>query len=207
MGKPGPGQDKVAMTATLDRRVRRSRRLLGEALLALVLERDFGAITVQEIADRADLNRATFYLHFASKEELLIAALVERFDEFLGSLEQLDIDPLWTTPQVDRLTFRHVAEHAALYRKLLGEHGLAEVIHRTIAYMARHITEKLQAGQTNGVTLDIPPEIIGHYAAGGLYALVKWWLDHDMSYSPDEMAQMSFRLCSFGAQAVIHAHA
>jgi AcrR family transcriptional regulator len=187
------------MTATLDRRVRRSRRLLGEALLALVLERDFGAITVQEIADRADLNRATFYLHFASKEELLIAALVERFDEFLGSLEQLDIDPLWTTPQVDRLTFRHVAEHAALYRKLL--------IHRTIAYMARHITEKLQAGQTNGVTLDIPPEIIGHYAAGGLYALVKWWLDHDMSYSPDEMAQMSFRLCSFGAQAVIHAHA
>ncbi|MCB0141244.1 MAG: helix-turn-helix transcriptional regulator, partial [Caldilineaceae bacterium] len=62
------------MAKTVDRRVRRSRKLLGEALLELVVEKPFGDITVQDIADRADMNRATFYLHFQSKEELLQSA-------------------------------------------------------------------------------------------------------------------------------------
>ena len=81
--------DKVDNSDTVDRRVRRSRRLLGDALLQLVTEKPFGEVSVQDIADRADMNRATFYLHFHSKEELLLHALTERFDELVGSFGEI----------------------------------------------------------------------------------------------------------------------
>lgn len=68
----------------LDRRVRRTRRRLKEALLTLIDERGYEGITVQDIADRADVGRSTFYSHFASKEDLLFRG----FDEWLLSLAE-----------------------------------------------------------------------------------------------------------------------
>lgn len=61
--------------ATPDRRVRRTRRRLKEALSELLIERDYDAITVREIANRADVGRSTFYAHFESKEDLLFAGV------------------------------------------------------------------------------------------------------------------------------------
>src|SRR3954469_23951916 len=60
-----------------DRRVRRTRRLLREALLALVLEKGYEAVTVQDVLDRADVGRATFYAHFRDKDDLLISGADE----------------------------------------------------------------------------------------------------------------------------------
>ena len=54
-----------------DRRVRRTRRLLRDALVSLVLERGYAGITVEDITDRADLGRATFYSHYTDKDDLL----------------------------------------------------------------------------------------------------------------------------------------
>lgn len=69
--------------APTDRRVRRTRRLLKEALLELLAERDYDAITVQEIADRADVGRSTFYAHFESKEDLLFAGVDRHLMSFV----------------------------------------------------------------------------------------------------------------------------
>lgn len=56
----------------LDRRVRRTRRALQDSLTSLILEKGYDAVTVEDITDRADLGRTTFYLHYKDKEELLI---------------------------------------------------------------------------------------------------------------------------------------
>ena len=66
-----------------DPRVKRTRHLLVNVLLELLCERDYQAITVQDIAARATLNRATFYVHFEGKPELLDYATRERFNEAL----------------------------------------------------------------------------------------------------------------------------
>src|SRR5690554_1736020 len=79
----------TSMNEKVDRRVRRTRRQLCEAMLALLVERDYDTITVQEITERADLNRATFYHHFNHKDELLTAALEARFDELVASFGEL----------------------------------------------------------------------------------------------------------------------
>ena len=56
-----------------DRRVRRTQELLHRALISLALEKNYDSITIQEILDRADIGRSTFYAHFKGRDELLIS--------------------------------------------------------------------------------------------------------------------------------------
>ena len=117
----------------MDRRIKRTRNLLGQALLELVREKKFEQITIQDITDRADLNRATFYLHYSSKEELLADSLEGYFDALVEQITAVTFNtPIWQTPEADELIFAHVAENTALYRVLLGENGLCYVINRVI---------------------------------------------------------------------------
>ena len=99
----------------MDRRVKRTRNLLGNALLELVQEKKFEQITIQDITDRADLNRATFYLHYGSKEELLANSLEGHFDALVEQITPLTLQkPIWENPEADEMVFAHVAEHAEL---------------------------------------------------------------------------------------------
>jgi AcrR family transcriptional regulator len=70
----------------LDRRVQRTRRLLHEALIFLILEKKYESITVQEILDRADVGRSTFYLHFRDKDELLVSGF-QNLESLLKSVQ------------------------------------------------------------------------------------------------------------------------
>lgn len=192
------------MNKTVDRRVRRSRKLLGEALLELLIEKSFGDITIQDIADRADMNRATFYLHFQSKEELLQSALEEMFDELVGQFGEIDAQhPIWEDDQSDRLVFQHVADHAALYKALLDDPNLGLVIHQIIGYIARHSDRETRRSLPEGSTPAVPIELLSQHVAGSLYALIHWWLRHDMPYSPEYMATVASSLCSHGCVAMI----
>ena len=185
----------------MDRRAKRKQRtrnLLGTALLELVKEKKFDQITIQDITDLADLNRATFYLHYNSKEELLADSLEEHFDELVQRIATTTNNkPIWENPEADEMVFAHVAENAELYRVLLGENGLGYVINRIIDYIAQFSEQQLRAGLGN-VTFQAPIEIMSRHVAGSLYALITWWLMNDMPYTPREMAEMTTRLCVTG---------
>ncbi len=183
----------------LDRRVRRTRRLLGEALLELILTQDYDSISITDITNQADLNRATFYLHFGSKEELLMATLEERFDELVQEMEaQNDDQPFWHDWTSDRLIFEHVAEHATMYRVLIGEGGVGYVAHRIISYIAEVVAAEIRAEKPTAVEEAIPIDLIAQHVAGSTYALLCWWLQEDMPYTPLEMAQMAQKMCFHG---------
>ena len=66
----------------MDRRIQRTRQLLHEALIELIQEKGYEAVTVQDILDRANLGRSTFYLHYRDKEELLLSGFERLRDEF-----------------------------------------------------------------------------------------------------------------------------
>lgn len=110
----------------LDRRQRRTRAALHDALFALLNERDYAAITVKDIAEQADIARKTFYLHYADKDALLWDSLESLFDDLVAEMGALDAETLLADGKpLSYPLFAHVRAHAPVYRALLGEHGPA----------------------------------------------------------------------------------
>jgi AcrR family transcriptional regulator len=159
-----------------DRRSRRSRRLIVDALLALMLEKRFDRITVQEIIDRADVGRTTFYAQFRNKEHVLESELGRVFaqlHEQHGTTAGAPAEPLLPSLGI----FRHVQETQPLYPAVIR--GLASDPHYlTVHRLLRDQAARQLARATSDRELAVPPEIVADYLAGALLTLVHWWLDH-----------------------------
>ncbi len=97
-------------TTKADRRSQRTRQLLSTALVALMLEQRYDMITVQDIIDRANVGRSTFYAHYFDKEDLLVSNFTRVLDELVQPIKQSDRDDLSTLLRVT-LFFHHVKAH------------------------------------------------------------------------------------------------
>jgi AcrR family transcriptional regulator len=185
-----------------DRRVLRTRRLLREALFALILEEGYDAVTIEEITDRADLGRTTFYLHYRDKEDLLLQSigelvddLIERMSHFPLDEYSLQIDPASEAPSPAILQpFQHVVEHAHLYRIILrgeGTYSVSRRLREIIVQASEAITQVL-LGKEKMATLNpqVPLEVFLNYLAGACMGLITWWLENEMPYTQEQMALM-----------------
>src|SRR5688572_8493663 len=105
-----------------DRRSLRTRRLLGHALIELMQEKRYDKITVQDIIDRADVGRSTFYAHYLDKEDLLTSQFVEVLDSFSQHLQMgaSNSDPHMNV----KALFRHVREFQPTYDAMLWGRGV-----------------------------------------------------------------------------------
>ncbi|MFK7804055.1 MAG: TetR/AcrR family transcriptional regulator [Anaerolineae bacterium] len=193
---------KTKTPRKVDRRVVRTRTQLAASLLALMQEKNFDDITIKDITDRADMNRATFYLHYGTKEELLFTSLESRFDQLVQSIESGLINtpenPIWSDDTYDRLVFEHVAEHVDLYKVILDQNGMGVIIHRIIDYIAAvGLRTTLESVDPNA-KVEIPHEIVSRHVAGSMFAMIVWWVRNDLPYSAAEMAKMCHQLVSYG---------
>src|ERR1051326_8767622 len=76
----------MALTAPKeDRRIQRTRQLLRDSLMALIVERGFSDLSIQDITDRANVSRTTFYLHYRDKDELLFNSIQEMYQELIST--------------------------------------------------------------------------------------------------------------------------
>src|SRR4051812_29218417 len=120
-----------------DRRVQRTRQLLEDALLELIEEQNYESITVQQITDRANMGRATFYLHYQDKEHLLLHTLQKLQEDLARRLEPLRLQDLLSEEQIlSEKIFQHVAQYRQLYHALLSERGATLAKNHLTTYMA-----------------------------------------------------------------------
>lgn len=199
-----------------DRRTSRTRRCLKEALLALILEKGYDAVKIEEITERADLGRATFYLHYRDKEELLLESIDSLVDELLANVQSIPMDewrlqPKWVlsgeaveTPV--QLVFRHAAENADLYRIILRGEGaskasqrLREIIYNAVTGLLGLYIEK----EDPQIRPAVPLEVFANYFAVALLGAITWWLEAETPYSPAEMARMFQQLFFLGGYQVL----
>jgi AcrR family transcriptional regulator len=188
----------------LDRRQQRTRAQLRDALIALIMEEGYDHLTIQHITDKADLRRATFYLHYKDKEELLLTVLNEAFDELVRQMEaiyQSDTLAGKTNVEAFLVTFKFAQQHAQFYRVILGGQSGVVVANRIRDYLAALILRSLK--NVPSEQLALPPEILANYIAGAELAMITWWLNNDMPYSAEQMATMVQRLTLHGALDVL----
>ncbi len=180
----------------LDPRVVRTRQLLRDALVSLVAEKGFNALTVQDIADRATLNRATFYLHYQDKHELLVNSLRDAIDELMADIGPLDENGQLIVDGPERpikRVFEHVAQHARFYQVMMGAEGIPSFIAGVRDYIAEITLGWLSLLQPLPEKSTVPLEIVANSLSWSLLGVLIWWLEHDMPYSPEYMAEQ-FRL-------------
>lgn len=165
---------------TIDRRTRRTRQAISDALVELMLEKTYNAITVQEIIDRADVGRSTFYSHYADKDDLL-TSLFERFGRQLEltSTRQYKVLPIMEV-------FEHVAENHRLFKALIWGSGTDIVLRSMHDHLDVHLENKLQEKLGRGEP-SIKVKMVAHYITGVLMILMKWWLDEKQPFSAAEM--------------------
>jgi AcrR family transcriptional regulator len=165
--------------------------------VSLIEEQGFDALTVQDITDRARLNRATFYLHYRDKQDLLESSLRDAIDELMADLGastgeqgELVIDE---SPRSIKAVFEHVAQHAHFYRVMLSAEGVPAFSAGVRDYMAEVTLRWLEALQPDPRQSRVPPEIVANSLSWSLLGVLIWWLEHDLPHSPEYMAEQ-FRL-------------
>ncbi|HEY3345418.1 MAG TPA: TetR/AcrR family transcriptional regulator [Anaerolineaceae bacterium] len=202
-------------TKRTDRRTNRTRRLLREALLALILERGYDAVTVEEITERADLGRTTFYLHYRDKEELLLESVVALANDLTAVIARTPIAEWRTTPDPTRpqpmqlplsLAFQHAADHSDLYRIILRGEGHTQMVERIreiIIAQVNHFLVVRVPEENVALHPGVPQDVFANYFAGAFLGVLTWWLENDLPYPPDEMATYFQKILYDGAQRVL----
>jgi AcrR family transcriptional regulator len=176
---------------TTDRRARRTRELLQQALIDLIGERRYDAITIQDIADRANIGRTTFYLHYRSKDELFMSCHEAIVGEFhFWPRHPLSREELLSREAPPGLTsaYRHLDGARALLSPILqGKDGLL-ILRRIRDLSAQDIEASLRAAFA-GADGAIPVEMLATSLAGAQIALAHWWLEERRPHAPEHLAQ------------------
>ena len=176
---------------TPDRRVQRTRRLLHKALMSQILEKQYESITVQEILDRADVGRSTFYMHFQDKDELLasgfqhLKSLLQSAQAASGALPGKSYERIIG---FSRAMFDHANEHRKIFRAVLGSSAEAVVrqhIHSVlVALIYQEIKMELQRQKRE--TRPISPKLLTHFLASTYISVLTWWLNSKNPNSPKD---------------------
>lgn len=176
----------VPKTRATDRRIERTRRLLHEAVLQLIHERGWDAITVQDVCARANVGRSTFYVHFADKEELLVSG----FAELRKHLRQVVVAEPSKPLEFTRALLEHTHEYEPVYRALLGRRT-AQVVYRSWIDLVTQLLDEdvaklLPAGPQRSAAV--------RYLAGAMWELLSWWGEQPKRASSVDLAETYQRM-------------
>jgi len=165
--------------------VARTRDALGDALVALLQEKPFDSITVQQVLDRARVARSTFYTHFRGTNDLLLSD-AEDFWEMMSSQLVRRKEKSDRVAPVREL-FSHVAEWRGFYKAMVASEKVRDVMELGQGYFARSIAARLAELPAGRALSATRRAALGHAYAGAMFSLLIWWLSNR---TPATAAQM-----------------
>lgn len=187
-----------------DPRILRTHRLLRDALFSLLYDHPFDSITIQDITERATLNRGTFYLHYTSKTHLLNESLNDILEELIQSLKKVAVDDANTRFDEKHLTlifeifFHHVSKHFSVYKFLLVTNDIAQFRPKLLDFMKNMIYQDPPLKCQLDHYREIPGEMIVNYEASAMVGVLAWWLENDMQYNTQFMASKLAHIAMVG---------
>lgn len=174
---------------TVDRRVRKTKRILKESLATLLLEKNLNNITVQELVNLADINRGTFYLHYQDIHDMLSQIEAEMLEE-MEELTQRFPPSMTDTPKPfiqDML--QYIADNHTFCKMLLGPYGdmafvekLKKLVEERCLYSLMKNWPKNDAQRYR---------YFASYTIAGCIGLIQTWINGGMEESPRELAEVA----------------
>lgn len=176
----------------IDRRVKYTRMVLKESFIDLLEKKDISQITVKEICENADINRATFYAHYNDQYDLLAKIedeFLENIRDYLDELEQNNnkVNPVLLAEKI----FEYIKENAKLCKLLLSERGGLNFQKRVMMLVYDTIINELTS---NSRITKEDAEYVYSFTITGCVGIVQKWLDEDMKKSARFMAEMVIKL-------------
>ena len=177
-------------TGSEDRRTQKTRKALHEALILLMFEKRYDAILIQEILDRANVGRSTFYTHFRDKDELLVEGL-QGLEELLRDAQMCAASI--SNPRYESVIgfslamFEHAQAHKKLYRSLVGGPGwiiVRQRIEAILVQLMKHEARVLFKGKTDS---EVPFELFIHFLGASFMSVLTWWFNFKRSLPPQEI--------------------
>jgi AcrR family transcriptional regulator len=177
-----------------ERRKQRTRYKMQVAMLELILEKGFEEIVIQDITDRADVGRGTFYFHFDDKEDILWSIVKNRIHRTEREVEASYTGELPPQPEYIGYVniFTHIDQNQTMYQAILGGKGSQVISARVRDYLVSETQRDMEA-------LDIyrdigqPPEITAHIVVGLIMSLAVWWLETPNDKTPEDMGAILYR--------------
>ncbi len=189
-----------------DRRIQRTQQLLRGALLSLIQEKGFEGLSVQDIIDRANVGRATFYAHFDNKEDLLAsgieglkASLKERQRQALSQSTTADEGLFGFSHEL----FVHANEHRTVFQAMVGKRSgavIQQLLHKMLVDLSRDEVKAIAARRGSD---SAPTEAVVQYIAGGLFGLLMWWGNGKMRMPVEEVNAIFRRLAIPAVKAAL----
>jgi AcrR family transcriptional regulator len=168
-----------------DRRVKRTHRLLQEALVDLTLEKGFEAVTIRDITDRADVGYATFFRHYPDKEALLADVVESMKDEFVSLLAPYSM--VNAPEKTGTLLFEYVEKNSDLCRVLFNSIETMSLL-KPVQEIGLSENTLLMSVSEHSL---VPDDAAISHLMSSLVMLIRWWLEHDMPYPPERMGQIA----------------
>ena len=180
---------KKTSPAKVDPRVRRTRRMLREALVSLILEKDYASISIKEITQRADVAYITFYRHFESLDQLLMQVLDEGLSELMGRIETLAKQSETSALETEgRLIFEYIEQKADLFRILLKSQSVTRVRKKVVRNIAAIFQNSCLPLARSGN--QVATAIMSNHIATSLLALIEWWIENNLRPAPTQMGKV-----------------
>lgn len=202
-----------------DRRIQRTRQALHAALLELIKEKGYDAISTEEITERANIARATFYLHYKDKEDLLLEEFSEMANERVQAISEIPFSAWFPAHEVDEnnplkndpprpilMVFQHIKDNSELYYILMKSAKSSRIVERIRKISTEAITKFVENKiKTDPLPIffNIPVDFFAAYFSGALLSTVDWWLEEGMQHSPEEVTKLFRSLFFRGARDTI----
>jgi AcrR family transcriptional regulator len=187
----------IAKDKKEDRRTNRTRQTLHAALIQLILEKHYDLITVQDIIDRANVGRSTFYVHFRDKEDLLVSDWERFLDMFVANLNWANFYEGKFVP-ISELLY-HLKDFHLFYRALVKSQKSERLFKIGCSYLAKSFQKEL-TNRFDQTLIKIPLPIIANYLSNEIFGQLRWWLDNNMPNSPEEMNEIFHTLVMSGVR-------
>ncbi len=178
-------------------RVRRTQKLLREALIELIEERGFEALTIGELTERAMVSRAAFYRNYQDKYDLVEQIFEEAMSALLDAVAELGREH---PPEIWVKFFEHIEQYERLYRALLGRKGSPWFVRKMRASLADLIKESghlpHRPNASDRTIHTFTDEFVPDLVSTMFVETITWWLEQGRPCTPREIATRSALLAS-----------